>query len=288
MIAPEFWPAPAKLNLMLRVVGRRSDGYHLLQTVFQFLDIGDELRFAVRHDPEIRRVDVLPGVSVTDDLVYRAASLLQRETGCVRGADIALTKRLPMGGGLGGGSSDAATTLVALNRLWGTGRSEDDLAGLGVRLGADVPVFVRGHAAWGEGVGDRLTPVRLPESRYLVVCPDVAVSTAAVFKDPELTRNSSPITIADFLAGSQGNDCLEVVERRYPQVREARRSLAPWGEGRLTGTGGCVFVALTDESAVRTALVQPPTGAKAFMAQGLNRSPLKMLLDSLTDEFGEH
>jgi len=258
---PGAWPAPAKLNLMLRIVGRRADGYHLLQTVFQFLDFGDELGFRIRGDGRLGLTDPLPGVAVEEDLVYRAALLLQRHTGCAQGADITVDKRLPMGGGLGGGSSDAATTLVALNQLWGTRLGVDDLAALGERLGADVPVFVRGQAAWGEGVGDLLTPVTLPEPWYLVVCPAVSVNTGAVFKDPELTRNSPPITISDFVAGWQGNDCLPVVEGRYPQVAETRRRLGKFGPARLTGTGACVFVDLPTRTRPSARLSSGPTSA---------------------------
>lgn len=271
---PPQWPAPAKLNLLLRVVGRRDDGYHLLQTVFRFLDFGDALEFRVRADGGVLRRVPLPGVAAADDLVVRAARLLQQTTGCGKGAEIVVEKRLPLGGGLGGGSSDAATTLVALNHLWATGLDRDELARLGLRLGADVPVFVYGHAAWGEGVGDRLTPVDLAESWYVVVHPAVSVSTAEIFKDPELTRNSPPITIADFVAGDTGNDCLAVVERRYPAVAEARRLLGRFGAARLTGTGGCVFVEIPDESAARRVLAKLPAGLRAFAARGLNRSPL--------------
>ena len=205
---PPEWPAPAKLNLMLRIVGRRADGYHLLQTVFQLLDFGDSVRVRVSDDGgRIRLLHRLPGVPEDSDLACRAARLLQRETGSAMGAEIEVRKRLPMGGGLGGGSSDAATVLVALNELWGTGLSTADLAALGMNLGADVPVFVLGRAAWGEGIGDVLTPLDLPRPWYLVVRPPVAVSTGEVFKDPELTRNSPPITIADFVAGRGGKPC---------------------------------------------------------------------------------
>lgn len=272
------WPAPAKLNLMLRIVGRRDDGYHLLQTVFQFLDYGDTLSFDLREDARIMLRHPLPGVAESDDLVFRAASALQRTAGCRLGADIDVVKRLPMGGGLGGGSSDAATTLVALNALWGTGLSEDDLAELGAALGADVPVFVRGRAAWGEGVGERLTPVELDEPWFLVLCPDVAVSTGEIFKDPELTRNSPPITIADFVAGAASNDCLDVVERRYPEIAEKRCSLARFGIPRLTGTGACLFVDFSDEGSAHAALDRLSRPDAAFVARGLNRSPLLVRL----------
>lgn len=272
--SPREWPAPAKLNLMLRVLGRRPDGYHRLQTVFQFIDLSDRLSFMPRSDGVVRRLTPLDGVAEDSDLVVRAARLLQRAAGCTAGADVRLDKRIPMGGGLGGGSSDAATTLVALNHIWGTGLTTADLAGLGLSLGADVPVFVRGFAAWGEGVGEELSPILLPEPWYLVLAPSCAVPTAAVFSDPELTRDSPPITIADFLAGDERNDCLAVVERRFPPVAEALSWLSGVGRARLTGTGACVFAAFATESAARAALAAVPPGIGVFVARGLNRSPL--------------
>lgn len=274
------WPAPAKLNLMLRIVGRRPDGYHLLQSVFQFLDHGDDIVLSVRTDGRVRRVNALPGVATEQDLAVRAARLLQADTGCALGADIEVTKRLPMGGGLGGGSSDAATVLVGLNHLWGTQLDVDRLAALGLQLGADVPVFVRGHAAWAEGVGERLTPVELPEPWYLVVKPPCEVATGAIFQDPELTRNSPLSTIRDFLAGLTVNDCLPVVVKHYPEVAAALAWLGQYGEARLTGTGACVFAAFEDEAGADTALNALPTGYEAFVARGRNRSPL---LERLND-----
>jgi 4-diphosphocytidyl-2-C-methyl-D-erythritol kinase len=270
----EPWPAPAKLNLMLRVLGRRADGYHRLQTVFQFIDRGDRLSFEVRKDGRILRSSDLPGVPEASDLTVRAARLLQGRTGCGLGADLHLEKRLPVGGGLGGGSSDAATTLVALNRLWGTGLGTDRLAEIGLALGADVPVFVRGLAAWGEGVGEHLTPLDLTQPWYLVLVPECAVSTAAVFADRDLTRNSTAITIADFVSGDDGNDCLEVVRRRYPPVAEALDWLSQHARGRLTGTGACVFAAFAEEPAACAVLDRVPPGMRAFVARGVNRSPL--------------
>ncbi len=268
------WPAPAKLNLMLRIVGRRADGYHRLQTVFQFLDRADELRFRLRGDGEVLRLYDLPGVPAGQDLVVRAARLLQQETAVAFGAEIALKKRLPMGGGLGGGSSDAATTLVALNRLWGTGLSRGALGRLGLRLGADVPVFVQGVAAWAEGVGEDLIPLEIPCPWYLVIVPPCHVSTAEIFSAPDLTRDSPPITIADFLVGSAGNDCVSVVCRRYPPVAEALDWLGRFAEPGLTGTGASVFVAFDAESGARAALKQMPERFQGFVARGLNRSPL--------------
>jgi len=268
------WPAPAKLNLMLRVVGRRPDGYHELQTVFQLIDRCDRLHFRIREDGNIRRLDGPAGVAPEHDLTVRAATALQRRSGCRLGADIRIEKRLPMGGGLGGGSSDAATTLVALNRLWRLGLEEDVLAGLGLALGADVPVFVRGRAAWGEGVGERLTPLELPTPWYLVLIPECHVATAAVFSAPELKRDSAPITLEAFLAGDTLNDCLSVVRNRYAPVAAALEWLGGHGEARLTGTGACVFAAFEEEHAAREVLEKVPEGWRGFVARGLNRSPL--------------
>ncbi|GBE50267.1 4-diphosphocytidyl-2-C-methyl-D-erythritol kinase [bacterium BMS3Bbin13] len=268
------WPAPAKLNLLLRIVGRRPDGYHRLQTVFQFIDRCDRLRFEPRRDARVRRTGGPAGVPEAEDLTVRAARLLREAGGYRGGVDIHLDKRLPVGGGLGGGSSDAATTLVALNRLWDLGLSAERLAELGLRLGADVPVFVRGRTAWGEGIGEVLTPLELPCPWYLVLVPGVHVSTGTVFSAPELTRNSPPITITDFLSGARTNDCESVVRARHPEIAEALKWLGRHGEARLTGTGACVFAAYPERAqaeAVRAAL---PTGWNGFVARGLNRSPL--------------
>jgi 4-diphosphocytidyl-2-C-methyl-D-erythritol kinase len=267
------WPAPAKLNLMLRVIGRRTNGYHELQTVFQFIDWCDWLYFRVRDDGLVMRRGGPAEVPEDDDLTVRAARLLQGESGCALGVEIRLDKRLPLGGGLGGGSSDAATTLMALSRLWGLGLGPDILARLGLRLGADVPVFLGGRAAWAEGVGERLTPLELPEPWYLILLPRCHVSTAAVFGSPELTRNSPPITIADFLAGDITNDCLPVVRRRYPLVAEALDWLDQRVGGRLTGTGACVFAAAASKGQARRWLEEVPPGLQGFVARGLNRSP---------------
>lgn len=277
-VAP--WPAPAKLNLFLHITGRRPDGFHLLQTVFQFLDYGDELHFSVRDDGAVRRLSDLPGVAAEADLVVRAARLLQAETGCRRGADIRVDKRLPMGGGLGGGSSDAATALVALNALWQLDLPEDRLAGLGLSLGADVPVFVRGRAAWAEGVGERLEAVELPEPWYLVLVPPVSVSTAAVFGAPELTRDCPPITIRDFLTGLGGNVCEPVVRARFPAVAAALDWLGHFAPARMTGTGSCVFAAFGSERAAHQVLAKVPAGWQGFVARGCNRSPLLERLEA--------
>jgi 4-diphosphocytidyl-2-C-methyl-D-erythritol kinase len=276
------WPAPAKLNLFLHVTGRRPDGYHTLQTVFQFLDIADAIRLRVTESPDIRPLTPLPGVPPEQDLSVRAARLLQAEAGVSRGVEIAVDKHLPMGGGLGGGSSDAATVLVALNRLWGCGFSVDRLADLGLRLGADVPVFVRGRAAWAEGVGERLTLIDPPEAWYLVLVPPVTVSTAEIFSAPELTRHTPPITIADFLSGVGGNDCEPVVRARYPVVGQHLDWLGRFGRARLTGTGACVFAAFPGRAAADHALAQLPEGWQGFVARGCNRSPLLRALDTRT------
>lgn len=273
--AAEAWPAPAKLNRFLHIVGRREDGYHLLQTLFQFVEYGDWLHFELRDDGRVVRASELPGVAVDDDLVVRAARLLQEQVPCSSpGVTIRVDKHLPMGGGIGGGSSDAATTLVALNHLWHCGLDEDALAMLGLRLGADVPVFVRGRAAWAEGVGERLTPVDIDELWFLVVAPACAVPTVAVFKDPELTRDSAPIRMRDFLAGGGRNDCAAVVYRRFPEVAVAAEWLAQFTQPHLSGTGACVFGGFPSSAAANVVLASLPAGWRAFVARGLNRSPL--------------
>jgi len=268
------WPAPAKLNLMLRILGQRPDGYHRLQTVFQFLDEQDLLYFQPRSDGRIRRISTLDGVPEELDLTVRAARLLQERTGIRLGADIRVDKRLPLGGGLGGGSSDAATTLVALNHIWNTGLTPRELMELGLALGADVPVFLYGLSAWGEGVGEALIPLDLPEPWYLVLVPRCEVSTGSVFKDIELTRDSAPITIRDFFAGDDRNDCLKVVRRRYSEVAAAFDWLAAVGRPRLTGTGACVFCSFVAANQARAVCSVVPPRFSAFVARGMNRSPL--------------
>jgi 4-diphosphocytidyl-2-C-methyl-D-erythritol kinase len=278
MTAPDAWPAPAKLNLMLRIVGRRSDGYHLLQTVFQFIDLCDSLFFSVRQDGVVRRVSLLPGVASADDLVVRAARLLQRDTACSLGVDIHVDKRIPLGGGLGGGSSDAATTLVALNHLWRCGLDRASLMTLGLKLGADVPIFVHGRAAWAEGVGEALSDIEPATPVYLLLAPAVHVDTGIVFQDPELTRNSRRITIRDFLAGEQSNDFLPVVTKRYPAVRQAFDWLSEKAEARMTGSGSCVFAPCASRVEAQALLRQRPPEVAGFVVRGMNRSPL---LDSV-------
>ncbi|WP_437270457.1 4-(cytidine 5'-diphospho)-2-C-methyl-D-erythritol kinase [Stutzerimonas balearica] len=284
MPTPLTLPAPAKLNLMLHVLGRREDGYHELQTLFQFLDHGDELTFARREDGQIRLLSDLPGVDHESNLIVRAARLLQQQGDDVPGADITLVKRLPMGGGIGGGSSDAATTLLGLNRLWNLGLDLDRLAQLGLSLGADVPVFVRGHAAFAEGVGERLQPVELPEPWYLVAVPQVSVSTAEIFSDPELTRNTPPITVRSLLAGGGHNDCQPVVEKRYPQVRNALSLLNKFVPARMTGTGACVFGSFPNEGEADKVRRQLPATLPSFVARGSNVSMLHRMLDRLEQE----
>lgn len=284
MPTPLTLPAPAKLNLMLHVLGRREDGYHELQTLFQFLDHGDELTFAKREDGQIRLLSDLPGVDHESNLIVRAARLLQQLGDDVPGADITLVKRLPMGGGIGGGSSDAATTLLGLNRLWNLGLDLDRLAQLGLSLGADVPVFVRGHAAFAEGVGERLQPVELPEPWYLVAVPQVSVSTAEIFSDPELTRNTPPITVRSLLAGGGHNDCQPVVEKRYPQVRNALSLLNKFVPARMTGTGACVFGSFPNEGEADKVRRQLPATLPSFVARGSNVSMLHRMLERLEQE----
>lgn len=268
------WPAPAKLNLFLRVLGRRADGYHDLQTAFQFLDYGDDLTFTTRTDGRIVRLGGVPRLEESRDMVVRAARLLRSTIGSGEGADIRVTKHIPVGGGLGGGSSDAATTLVALNRLWEGGLGVGALAELGARLGADVPVFVHGRSAWAEGIGDQLTPVDFPEKWYLVIHPGIPVPTARIFSAPELTRNSPPIKISRFLSGGDRNDCTAVVRARYPEVGRALDWLAGYGDARMTGTGACVFAAFDDGERAQSVLEKVPPEWRGFVARGLNRSPL--------------
>ncbi len=275
---PKPWPAPAKLNLFLHILGRRPDGYHELQTCFQFVDLCDEISIEVRNDGEIRRAVEILGVAEDSDLCIRAARALKEAAGCSLGASIALRKQIPIGGGLGGGSSDAATCLVALNQLWGLHWPLEKLAALGLTLGADVPVFVHGRVAWAEGVGERLTPLYPPqapaESNYLILKPNVLVSTAQVFQDPELTRNSAPITIHGFLASGGRNDCLGVVRRRYPDVAQALDWLSAFGAARLTGTGACVFLACETMDRGRDIMRKLPPAFAGYLARGLNDSPL--------------
>jgi 4-diphosphocytidyl-2-C-methyl-D-erythritol kinase len=269
------WPAPAKLNLFLHVVGRRSDGYHEIQTVFQLVDLCDRLAFEARPDAVIRRVEGPAAVPEASDLCLRAARLLQAEGGVRRGADIQLEKHIPIEGGLGGGSSDAATTLVALNEIWGLRWDAKRLASLGASLGADVPFFIAGQSAWGEGVGERLTPVELPARHYAIVHPGIGVRTAEVFQAIELTRNSPKTTIRGFLKAGGRNDCESVVTVRFPEVARALAWLAARGDARLTGTGSCVFAGFGDCATAEAALIGLPSEWSSYVARGLDRSPLQ-------------
>ena len=271
-------PAPCKLNLFLHVTGRRADGYHLLQTVFQLLDYGDELAFESRLDGGIRLQTDLQGVDPEDNLVVRAAHALKARSGSSRGVDIKLLKRTPVGAGLGGGSSDAATTLLGLNRLWDCGLSVDELAAMGLALGADVPVFVRGCSAWAEGIGEHLTPIALPSRWYLVIYPGYPVNTAGIFKDPQLTRSTPEITMAAFLGGHSHNDCEPVASRIYPEIARALAWLAGYGAARMSGTGSAVFAAFEDEQAAQEAAASVPMEWTRFVALGLNRSPVHSAL----------
>ena len=269
------WPAPAKLNLFLHIVGRRADGYHLLQTVFQLLDRTDSVRLRVRGDGVIARDSGAAGVPAHEDLAMRAALALRARTHSSLGADIAVDKRIPVGGGLGGGSSDAATVLVALNELWATRLHEDELAAIGLELGADVPVFVRGRSAWAEGIGERLSPLDLPHAHYVIVDPGASVSTAALFQAAELTRNSAPTTIPAFLDGTcTANAFTPVVRARSAKVAAALDWLARYGDARLSGSGGCVFAAMASAERAEAVVRACPATFSAWRAEGVNRSPL--------------
>ncbi|MNJ27893.1 4-diphosphocytidyl-2-C-methyl-D-erythritol kinase [compost metagenome] len=274
-------PAPAKLNLMLHILGRRDDGYHLLETLFQFLDYGDELSFAAREDGEIRLHSDIEGVPHDSNLIVKAARKLQALSGCTQGADIWLKKILPMGGGIGGGSSDAATTLLGLNHLWQLGCSEDQLAELGLSLGADVPVFVRGHAAFAEGVGEILTPADPEEPWYVVLVPQVFVSTAEIFSHPQLTRDSLPLKMRPVPKGNSRNDCQPVVEQSYPEVRNSLSLLSKFTDARLTGTGSCVFGAFPSKAEADKVLALLADTQTGFVAKGSNVSMLHRKLQSL-------
>lgn len=271
------WLAPAKINLFLHVTGRRSDGYHTLQTLYQFVDLCDVLQFSVREDNEIRLTSDFDEVPPEQNLVVRAARALQQHSGTRAGTDVTLKKVIPTGGGLGGGSSDAATTLVALNEFWRLGLSIKELAEIGVGVSADVPVFVHGQASWAEGIGDKLTPVAPAEPWYLIVNPNVQVSTAALFDAPELTRNISPITIRDYMDERSRNVFEPVVVTRYPEVRAALDWLRRNHRGyraRMSGTGSCVFTAFETEAEARALYDRLPKGMSGFVVKGRNASPL--------------
>lgn len=278
------WPAPAKLNLFLYITGQRADGYHLLQTLFQFLDYGDTLTIEPRQDSELRLLTPVAGVPDEENLIVRAARLLMQaaadrgQLAPGSGADISIDKRLPMGGGLGGGSSNAATVLVALNHLWGCGFSDDELATLGLQLGADVPVFVRGHAAFAEGIGEVLTPVEPEEKWYLVAHPGVSIPTPVIFRDPELPRSTPVRSISTLLKCEFRNDCEVIARKRFREVDAALSWLLEYAPSRLTGTGACVFAEFDTESAARQVQEQAPEWLQSFVARGVNVSPLKLAL----------
>ncbi|MGH1370580.1 MAG: 4-(cytidine 5'-diphospho)-2-C-methyl-D-erythritol kinase [Cellvibrionaceae bacterium] len=273
-------PAPAKLNLFLHITGRREDGYHNLQTVFQLLDFGDELSFALR--PSDRQITLSPeieGVAHEDNLIVKAAKLLQEHCDTPLGADITLSKHLPMGGGIGGGSSNAATTLLALNTLWQTHLSLEVLAELGRRLGADVPVFIRGNSAWAEGVGEQLQAIELPEKWYLVLTPNCHVSTAEIFSHKDLTRDTSSITVAAFLEQGGLNDCQPLVQNLYPEVENALSWLSQYGDAKMTGTGACVFAPFDNKASAEAVLAETPDTLNGFVARGINHSTVHQLLN---------
>ncbi len=278
-----WWPAPAKLNLFFHVTGRRSDGYHNLQTVFQLLDWSDEIGIEISDDGVIARVAGLADIPAESDLTVRAARALQKATGCRHGARLTVLKRVPTGGGLGGGSSEAATVLVVLNRLWGTGLPLEALAEIGLGLGADVPVFVYGSSAWGEGRGEQLVPVEPSERWFVIIHPGVAVSTAEIFQAPELTRNSPLITIRALSPGLMGqtrNDCEPVVCARYPQVADAIEWLSRSAPARLTGTGSCVFAEFERAADAERVAARVPQQWTGRVARGVARSPLIEALDA--------
>jgi 4-diphosphocytidyl-2-C-methyl-D-erythritol kinase len=278
--------APAKLNLFLHVVGRQPDGYHLLQTVFRFIDLQDTLHFTLRQDGQIKRSNAIDGVAEKDDLCIRAAQLLQNEAACRFGVDIKLEKHIPMGGGLGGGSSDAATTLLALNRLWQLNFSREKLMQLGLKLGADVPVFIFGENAFAEGIGEKLQPFRLPETWYIVLSPPVHVPTAKIFTHPELTRNTISITMralpigGDFQAAGLGNDLQKVACQLYPEIEQYLKCLSQFAPALMTGSGACIFAAFTSESAAKAVLIQLPSNMRGWIAKGLRQHPLHDFVSS--------
>jgi 4-diphosphocytidyl-2-C-methyl-D-erythritol kinase len=270
-----WFPAPGKLNLFLHVLGRRTDGYHQLQTVFRLIERSDRVGIAVRGDGEIRRHDALPGVPADEDLCVRAAKLLQQHCGTRQGADLALEKNLPIGGGLGGGSSDAATTLIVLNRLWHAGLSRGELQALAVDLGADVPFFVFGENALGEGIGEHLSALALPAAWYLVLVPPVVLSTTEVFSDNALTRNTKPLKIPPFFSGLGANDLETVALKRRPQIAAHLQWLrARRPQARMTGSGACVFAEFATEVEARAVLGELPADMRGFVARGLERHPL--------------
>ncbi|MYM63222.1 4-(cytidine 5'-diphospho)-2-C-methyl-D-erythritol kinase [Pseudomaricurvus sp. HS19] len=278
MVTSLSLPAPAKLNLFLHITGRRDDGYHTLQTLFQLLDFGDQLHFDLRQDDVVTLQSELSGVPAEENLIVRAARLLQRHCNCTLGADIRLDKHLPMGGGIGGGSSDAATTLLALRQLWQLPLGMDELAELGRQLGADVPVFVRGRTAWAEGVGEVLQPIDMAEKWFVVLTPDCHVSTAQIFSHKDLTRDHSDITVAAFLEQGGVNDCQPLVRKLYREVDKALLWLEQYAPATMTGTGASVFAAFGQQQEAEAVLAKAPADLQGFVARGVNHSPAHRLL----------
>ena len=272
-------PAPAKLNLFLHIIGQREDGYHHLQTVFQFLDYCDEIELNQRDDGKIKRLSGLKSIKAEDDLVVQAANLLKAHTKSSQGVEISVNKKLPVGGGLGGGSSDAATTLVGLNTLWNCGLTNDQLAELGLQLGADIPVFVHGYAAWAEGIGEVLEPITLDEDWFVVVHPNVFVSTVELFSDQALTRDCEPCKIARFLEGQVSNVFEPVVRNKHPEVAQALDWLSSYSAARLTGSGSCIFAKFSDKTVAKKVLNELPSRWFGFVAKGLNKSPFYTSLE---------
>ncbi|MEE8728445.1 MAG: 4-(cytidine 5'-diphospho)-2-C-methyl-D-erythritol kinase [Rahnella inusitata] len=283
----QLWPSPAKLNLFLYITGQRPNGYHDLQTLFQFVDYGDSLSFTVRDDSAIVLTTPTDGVADDENLVIRAARLLQSHAGVSLGAEISLQKRIPMGGGLGGGSSNAATVLIALNTLWNCGYSDTELAQLGIRLGADVPVFVTGHAAFAEGVGEILHPVEPPEKWFLIAHPGVSIPTPVIFGDPELTRNTPKRTVNVLLNTPYANDCEPIARKRFYEVEQLLSWLLEYAPSRLTGTGACVFAEFDTESAARHVLDKAPSWMRGFVAKGVNISPLHRFRETWLRDAGK-
>ena len=283
----QLWPSPAKLNLFLYITGQRPNGYHDLQTLFQFVDYGDSLSFTVRDDSAIVLTTPTDGVADDENLVIRAARLLQSHAGVSLGAEISLQKRIPMGGGLGGGSSNAATVLIALNTLWNCGYSDTELAQLGIRLGADVPVFVTGHAAFAEGVGEILHPVEPPEKWFLIAHPGVSIPTPVIFGDPELTRNTPKRTVNVLLNTPYANDCEPIARKRFYEVEQLLSWLLEYAPSRLTGTGACVFAEFDTESAARHVLDNAPSWMRGFVAKGVNISPLHRFRETWLRDAGK-
>jgi 4-diphosphocytidyl-2-C-methyl-D-erythritol kinase len=271
-------PAPAKLNLFLHITGQRPDGYHLLQTHFQLLDYGDTLHFSTTEGSQIHLDCSLPSLNSQNNLVFRAANALKVRTSSTHGVSITLEKKLPLGGGLGGGSSNAATTLLALNSLWNCGLGIDELAEIGVTLGADVPVFVKGHTAWAEGIGEKLVPLPVPERWYVVLTPHCAASTAEIFCHPELTKHTSIIRIPAFPILGSKNDCEQVACRLYPEIREAINWLNQYSQAIMTGTGASLFAAFGSKAEAERVLAQKPDQVEGFVARGINQSPVHRLL----------